>query len=80
MAQTNVVITQPGRRATGSSVEFTAADDVAVIRGEPATVTDGQNGSSQGTQMTFSRKDQRFEVAGRVERADRAPARERCTR
>ncbi len=48
VAQTNVVITQPGRRATGRSVEFTAADEVAVIRGEPATVTDGQNGSAQG--------------------------------
>lgn len=66
VAQQNVVITQPGRRATGNFVEYTAADEVAVIRGEPATVTDAQNGSAQGSQMTFGMRDQRFEVAGRV--------------
>lgn len=59
ISQNNVVITQPARRATGAWAQYTAADDTIVLRGNPATVTDAENGSSQGSQMTVSMRDNR---------------------
>lgn len=52
VAQNNVVLTQPGRRVTGSWVQYTAADDTAILRGNPATVSDAENGTTQGSQLT----------------------------
>ena len=60
VAETDVVITQPGRRATGSWAQYTSSDEVAILRGEPATVTDAVNGSSQSSQITFNLRDNRI--------------------
>ena len=65
VAESNVVLTQPGRRGTGNWAQYTAADDVAVIRGEPATVSDAENGSSSGSQMTFSMRDHKVSTEGK---------------
>jgi len=59
IAETNVTITQATRRATGDWAQYSAEDEVAVLRGSPATVTDPENGSSQSGQLTFSMKDNR---------------------
>ncbi|HEV7698775.1 MAG TPA: LPS export ABC transporter periplasmic protein LptC [Pyrinomonadaceae bacterium] len=66
IAEQNVVITQPGRRAVGSWAQYTAADDVAVIRGDPATVTDSENGSSTAAQLTFNMRDNKVVTEGRT--------------
>lgn len=65
VTETNVVITQPGRRATGDRLEYTAANEVAVLRGSPATVTDSVNGSTQGTEVTVYMKENRFTGNGK---------------
>ncbi len=57
VAETGVVITQPGRRATGDWVQYTSNDEVAILRGAPARVVDGVNGTSQASQMTMNMRD-----------------------
>jgi lipopolysaccharide transport protein LptA len=60
VAETDVVITQPARRATGTWAQYTSADEIAILRGNPATVTDPENGSSQSAQITFNMRDNRI--------------------
>ncbi len=60
VAETNVTITQPTRRASGDWVQYSADDEVAILRGNPATVTDPENGSSQSGQLTFSMRENRI--------------------
>lgn len=65
VAETDVVITQPGRRSSGDWVQFTSADEVAVIRGEPAVIVDAERGSLQGREMTFRLKDSKVAIESR---------------
>lgn len=60
IAQTNVVITQPNRRAVGDYAQYTAAEEVVVLRGSPATVEDSTQGASQGAQLTVYMRDNRI--------------------
>jgi len=66
VAQTNVMISQPDRKASGDSAEYSARDETAVLRGNPATIVDGVNGSSQGSQLTFFMRENRVISDGRV--------------
>jgi len=59
VVENNVVITQPGRKAVGDWAEYTAENEVAVIRGNPARVDDSENGTSQGGQITVYLRDNR---------------------
>ena len=59
VVQTDVTITQPGRKAMGDWAEYTAENEVAVLRGNPARVDDAENGSSQGGQITVYMSDNR---------------------
>ncbi|MEO6654909.1 MAG: LPS export ABC transporter periplasmic protein LptC [Pyrinomonadaceae bacterium] len=65
IAETNVVITQPARRATGDWAQYTAEDETAILRGNPAVVNDAENGSSQSGQLTFHMRDNRVESDGK---------------
>jgi lipopolysaccharide transport protein LptA len=65
VAEDNVVITQPGRRATGTWAQYTAADEVAVLKGKPATVSDAENGSSQSAEITFYMRERRVVAQGK---------------
>ncbi len=47
VAQRNVVVTQPGRRATGDWAQYTAADETVMLTGNPARVEDADKGNSQ---------------------------------
>jgi lipopolysaccharide transport protein LptA len=76
VAETNVVVTQPGRRAVGNWVQYTPGDDVAILRGDPATVTDAENGTSTGAQMTFNMRDNKIVSEGRT-KANAPPGRTR---
>lgn len=57
--ENEVVITQPKRRATGNWAQYTNTTDIAVLRGNPATVEDAENGSTQGAQLTVYNKENR---------------------
>ncbi len=59
VAENNVVITQPNRKAAGDYAQYTAADEKVILRGNPATVEDSENGSSQGAQMTVFLREKR---------------------
>jgi lipopolysaccharide export system protein LptA len=66
VAEQNVVITQPGRRVTGDWVQYTAENEVAIIRGNPASVTDGENGGSQSSEITVFMRENRFVGNGKT--------------
>ena len=66
IAERSVVITQPGRKAVGDWVQYTADDEVAILRGNPATVNDADNGGSQSSQITVYMRENRFVGEGRV--------------
>lgn len=59
IAETNVVITQPNRRAIGDWAQYTAETEVAILRGNPASVEDAENGTSQGAQITVYMRENR---------------------
>jgi lipopolysaccharide export system protein LptA len=69
IAETSVVITQPGRRATGDWAQYTADDEVAVLKGNPARVDDAENGTSQAAQITMNMRDKRVVSEGRAKQA-----------
>ena len=66
VAENNVVITQPGRRATGNWVQYTSSDEIAVIRGEPASVSDTISGGSQGGEITFNMRENKVISEGKT--------------
>lgn len=57
IVQENVVITQPNRRMTGNWIQYTTADETVILRGNPATATDSEQGSTQGSQITVSMRE-----------------------
>lgn len=59
VAESNVVITQPNRRAVGDWAQYTAENEVAILKGSPARIDDAENGSSQGAQMTVFMRENR---------------------
>ena len=62
--ESNVVITQPNRRASGDYAQYIAADDRVTLRGNPARVDDAENGSSSGGQMTVYLRSNRVDSDG----------------
>lgn len=62
----NVVVTQPGRRGTGDWLQYTTNDEKAILRGNPATVEDDVNGSSQSAQLTFYLREKRVVSEGKT--------------
>ncbi|MGE3468135.1 MAG: LptA/OstA family protein [Pyrinomonadaceae bacterium] len=75
IAENNVVISQPGRRAAGTWVQYVASDESVVMRGEPATVSDAKNGSTQSGQITFNMRENR--VLSEARTADNVSGRTR---
>lgn len=61
----SVVITQPNRRAAGDYAQYSAAEEVVVLRGNPARVEDAENGTSQGAQMTVHLRENRVVGEGK---------------
>lgn len=59
VAETNVVVTSPNRKAVGDYAQYIAADESVVLRGNPARIEDGENGSTQGAQVTVFLKTNR---------------------
>lgn len=67
IAENNVVITQPGRKATGDFAEYVAADETVVLRGNPARVNDSERGSAQGREVKVYVRENRVEGEGKSE-------------
>jgi len=52
IAQKNVVLTQPNRKGTGDWMQHTTADQVSVLKGNPAHVDDVEQGTTVGNRLT----------------------------
>jgi LPS export ABC transporter protein LptC len=59
VAQRNVVLTQPNRKGTGDWVQYTAADEIAILKGNPARVDDTEQGNTEGARLTVNVRDSR---------------------
>jgi lipopolysaccharide export system protein LptA len=57
IAQRSVVLTQPNRKATGDWVEYTSANEIAILKGSPARVEDVEQGNTEGGRLTLSVRD-----------------------
>jgi lipopolysaccharide export system protein LptA len=77
IAQRDVVLIQPNRRGTGDWVEYTAANEVAVLKGSPARVDDVEQGNTQGARLTVSIRDSK--VTADDARGPLSPGRVRST-
>lgn len=77
IAQRDVVLTQPNRKGTGDWVQYTSADEVAVLKGNPARVEDVEKGSTEGGRLTVYMRDGRV-IADDV-RGPQSPGRVRST-
>jgi len=77
IAQKNVVLTQPNRKGMGDWVEYTAANEVAVLKGNPARVDDVAQGNTEGNRLTLSVRDGR--VTADDARGPLSPGRVRST-
>ncbi len=64
VAQDQVVIIQPDRRATGDLLIYTASDDKFVLTGGPPSIFDAEHGKITGVSLTFFRRDDRVLVEG----------------
>lgn len=66
VAENNVVVTQPNRKATGDYAQYNTADEIVVLRGSPARIDDAENGSSQGGQVTVYLRENRVVGEGKT--------------
>ena len=65
VAEGIVVVQQPGRRATGKTLVYSAADDKFVLTGGPPSIFDAEHGKITGDSLTFYKRDDRVLVEGR---------------
>ncbi|MBA3513543.1 MAG: LPS export ABC transporter periplasmic protein LptC [Pyrinomonadaceae bacterium] len=77
IAQRNVVLTQPNRKGSGDWMQYTTADEVAVLKGNPARVEDSETGSTEGGRLTVYVRDARV-IADDI-RGPQSPGRVRST-
>ena len=64
VAQGDVVVQQPNRRAEGQKLVYTAADDKFVLTGGPPSIFDAEQGKITGVSLTFFLGDDRVLVEG----------------
>ncbi len=64
VAEGNVRVQQPNRRAEGEKLVYTAADDKFVLTGGPPSIFDAEQGKITGVSLTFFRRDDRVLVEG----------------
>jgi lipopolysaccharide export system protein LptA len=64
VAENDVVIQQPNRRADGQKLVYTAAEDKFVLTGGAPSIFDAEQGKITGVSLTFFRRDDRVLVEG----------------
>jgi lipopolysaccharide export system protein LptA len=77
VAQRNVVLTQPNKRGTGDWCQYTTADEIAILKGNPAHVEDAEQGSTEGNRVTIYRRENR--AVADDSRGTESPGRVRST-
>jgi lipopolysaccharide export system protein LptA len=65
IAEGNVIIQEPTRRATGEKLVYTVADEKFVLSGGTPSIFDAERGKIRGDSLTFFRRDDRVLVEGR---------------
>jgi lipopolysaccharide export system protein LptA len=65
VAEGNVVVQEPSRRATGEKLVYTAAEDKFVLTGGSPSIFDAERGKITGVSLTFYKRDDRVLVEGR---------------
>jgi lipopolysaccharide export system protein LptA len=65
VAEGNVVVKEPGRKATGNQLVYTVADDKFVLSGGTPSIFDAERGKTRGDSLTFFRRDDRVLVEGK---------------
>jgi lipopolysaccharide export system protein LptA len=66
VAQDDVVIQQPGRRALGQTLLYEAVPDEFTLTGGPPSIFDAERGKITGDSLTFFRHDDRVLVEGKI--------------
>lgn len=64
VATGDVVIVQPGRKATGTGAEYFPRENKIILIGNLAAISDAQKGLTQGTRLTYFTGDDRILVQG----------------
>ncbi len=64
VAEGNVVVQQPKRRAEGQRLVYTVSEDKFVLTGGPPSIFDAEQGKITGVSLTFFRRDDRVLVEG----------------
>src|SRR5215472_317569 len=64
VAEGNVLVQQPNRRAEGQKLVYTTAEDKFVLTGGPPSIFDAEQGKITGVSLTFFRRDDRVLVEG----------------
>jgi LPS export ABC transporter protein LptC len=77
IAQRNVVLTQPNKRGTGDWCQYTTADEIAILKGNPAHVEDAEQGTTEGNRVTIYRRENR--AVADDSRGEQSPGRVRST-
>jgi len=77
IAQRNIVLTQPGKKGTGDWVQYTTADEIAILKGNPARIEDSEKGNTEGGRLTLSIRDNK--VTADDTRGPLSPGRVRST-
>ncbi|HST08815.1 MAG TPA: LptA/OstA family protein, partial [Terriglobales bacterium] len=65
VAEGNVVVQEPGRKATGNQLIYTVGDDKFVLSGGTPSIFDAERGKIRGDSLTFFRRDDRVLVEGK---------------
>jgi lipopolysaccharide export system protein LptA len=65
IAEGNVLVQEPGRKATGNQLVYTVADDKFVLSGGTPSIFDAERGKTRGDSLTFFRHDDRVLVEGK---------------
>jgi len=64
VAEGDVSVTQPARKATGDRLIYTSADEKFVLTGGPPSIFDAERGKITGVSLTFYEHDDRVQVEG----------------
>jgi lipopolysaccharide export system protein LptA len=65
LAQGKVLVQEPGRRAEGEKLLYTASDDKFVLTGGPPSIFDAEHGKITGDSLTFYKRDDSVLVEGK---------------
>jgi lipopolysaccharide export system protein LptA len=60
VAEGRVVVTQPGKRATGEWGQYVAADEIVMLTGNPARVEDTEQGTTESRRLTVYLRENRI--------------------